>query len=522
MADPETLRTGEISAAPAEQQPSPSQPIPLWDDDTKMPGSWHQNANTPGIGDGTSFSTSVAGRGGSSSVSESTAGKEGRSVALVMVSYPKSPLSLDAERYLSRVISLHVGPFWARQLGLGFSLKVIRAGSISLERDPCQGSPESWGRAADPSLADEARRQLGSRFLQAQHVVYAWEGRSHYCGAWEGLAVGWDKATGTSAIWMNGVPREHEHDTGVLAHEFGHTFGLPHSSSLTCRSGTARESDAQWPACSPEEYGNLVDVMGGAFRLGSVSAGVLWRNGHRESLQAQVISPSAPASVSLAPLSADSGSRAAVLSIGDLTYVVEYRTPTGYDRALNHKEFPGGPGVYVTLTRESADPASDGEDEHAWASRNVFNLDGDLRTSDTAPGNYSKHLPLYRPMRLRDGSHLTVVRAEDSARVHFTPPGVLPPAPPRPVPPGSLRSHLRGDDAFVAWQGDGSGTDFQLQALDARGEWKDIKYHPYKPGQAQVRATATLAWKWRGLRVRAINQSGKSPYVNFALSQRSQ
>ena len=55
-----------------------------------------------------------------------------------------------------------------------------------------------------------------------------------------------------SSVWINGNT-----NTGILAHEFGHTLGLYHSHALNCHPTVVT------PPCSIVEYGDTTDTMGG-------------------------------------------------------------------------------------------------------------------------------------------------------------------------------------------------------------------------------------------------------------------
>jgi len=54
-----------------------------------------------------------------------------------------------------------------------------------------------------------------------------------------------------SSVWINGNT-----NTGILAHEFGHTLGLYHSHALNCHPTVVTAP------CSVVEYGDGIDVMG--------------------------------------------------------------------------------------------------------------------------------------------------------------------------------------------------------------------------------------------------------------------
>lgn len=123
----------------------------------------------------------------------------------------------------------------------------------------------------------------------------------------------------------------------VLAHELGHNMAMDHANALVCPSTSDGRYDTAtdwWVGCDEMEYGDSLDIMGPssprdlpmlstpqALRHGLLPPSAAVKTGHGTT------------SVTLKPLSGLEGTRAAVVTDlkTNVTYWVEYRTPTGRD-----------------------------------------------------------------------------------------------------------------------------------------------------------------------------------------------
>ena len=180
--------------------------------------------------------------------------------------------------------------------------------------------------------------------------------------------------------------------TPVLAHELGHNMGLEHANLLTCatRSDGRLTDTGMWEsACSEEEYGDSLDIMGPSTQDDTPMLSA------PQALIAGILPPSAATTVGLGttrvtlrPLSGGTGVRAAVVtdSTTRVRYWVEYRTPTGRD-ASN----PSGQDTGVRVLRLGATsgtvvldatPTGAPDDRVAvGAGRTFTNRDGRLRVT---------------------------------------------------------------------------------------------------------------------------------------------
>jgi uncharacterized protein with LGFP repeats len=152
------------------------------------------------------------------------------------------------------------------------------------------------------------------------------------------LGAGWSSGPTTGRIVM---PLTSSFTSPVLAHEFGHVFGLEHANSLDCSNGRADTAVSAWSIgnteCYAREYGDGTDLMGVSqysqpyinsvlYDYGSFGSGDEIRDlGTLQGSQTVTLLPWASNSPARAVKFTDPGS-------GEV-YYVQLRLPVGYDTA---------------------------------------------------------------------------------------------------------------------------------------------------------------------------------------------
>lgn len=136
--------------------------------------------------------------------------------------------------------------------------------------------------------------------------------------------VGTSPATGGMLYVRDTVP-------SVVAHELGHNFGLGHSSARQC------DAAVEAGSCRTAAYRDYYDVMGVSWaQLGSLNAPQAALLGMLPAAQQQSLTvQGGPVSVTLAPISGRSGTRAVrLIDAEGVAYWLEYRTATDRDAWL--------------------------------------------------------------------------------------------------------------------------------------------------------------------------------------------
>ena len=141
--------------------------------------------------------------------------------------------------------------------------------------------------------------------------------------------------------------------TSLIVHEFGHNFGLGHSSALQCERAIHQWAGEEYTQCRRTSYWDLYDVMGVSWqRLGSLNAVHARRiSGAPE----KIFEPySAPETVTLGAVSEQGAIRAILLRDSQgVQYLLEYRPAAGRDAWLGSAATAAGLQPGVLLRRES-------------------------------------------------------------------------------------------------------------------------------------------------------------------------
>jgi hypothetical protein len=229
-----------------------------------------------------------------------------------------------------------VADFWSEQ-----SNGALRLG-VTASHD---WTPTTAGCATPGALWDEVAEKVGFEPGDGNHLLLYLSGRATDC-AYALAEVG--RATTTGG-------RLYVTDPGasVIAHEFGHNFGLGHSSGEQC------DGEVEGSSCRTVAYRDYYDVMGVSWaQLGSLNAPQAARLDLLPASQVRALTVRGTAATAeLAPLAGGAGTRAMRLTDAEgVDYWVEYRTATGRDAWLGTPEDLRALGSGVLLRRAGGLP----------------------------------------------------------------------------------------------------------------------------------------------------------------------
>lgn len=157
-------------------------------------------------------------------------------------------------------------------------------------------------------------------------------------GASGNLGAGWSAGPTSGRILM---PYTSGFTGPVMAHEFGHIFGLGHANSLQCSNGRADVPRGNGvfkdPKCASRSYGDSTDLMGvSQFAMPQINARLFEYGGFgRGNEILDLGTPGTAKTVTLKPWAGTAAGRAAKFRdpVSKEVYYLQYRSSVGYDAA---------------------------------------------------------------------------------------------------------------------------------------------------------------------------------------------
>lgn len=301
---------------------------------------------------------------------------------------------------LAALVDGEVAPFWAGQTDGAVVLGVTAAtGWIST----------TVGCADAAALWNEAAAAVGFAAGPGKHLLLYVPPGTPGC-AYALAEIGSSPASG-GRLYVS------ELGGSVLAHEFGHNFGLGHSAGQQC------DGAVEGGACSTDGYRDYYDVMGASWaRYGSLNVVHAARLGLiPPAAQQSLAATGAATAVTLAPVSGRSGVRALQLIDADgVAYWLEYRPAAGADVWLGTSDNRYRLETGVLVRRADAFPNS-----------SVL-LDGSPSAAAGWGRDLQAALPLGAAVPLSGGDFTVTVQAVTPAGAELSVVSVAP------APPGSV------------------------------------------------------------------------------------
>jgi hypothetical protein len=283
-----------------------------------------------------------------------------------------------------------VAPFWSEQTAGAITLGVTARHDWAAAAVDCQKPGLLW---------DDVAARVGFVPGPGKHLLLYVSGDA---GCGYALA---EVGTGPSD---GGRLYVSDTSTAAIAHEFGHNFGLGHSSAEQC------DAAVEGRSCRTVAYRDYYDVMGVSWsQLGTLNAAQAALLGAVPAGQERDLTVGdAATTVTLAPLAGRSGTRALRLTDAEgYAYWLEYRTATGQDAWLGTGANRFGLESGVLLRRAGGMPDTS------------LLLDGTPTAAAGWSGDYRAALPVGVAVPLSGGDFSVVVQsvAADGAVLSVTP-----------------------------------------------------------------------------------------------------
>ncbi|MDP9460616.1 MAG: hypothetical protein M3Q22_10325, partial [Actinomycetota bacterium] len=306
------------------------------------------------------------------------------------------------EQQIVAAVNGPVADFWTEQTGGAVRLGVTASRGWTSTVAGCSNPAALWNEVAD---------SVGFTAGPGRHLMLYVSDAAKDC-SYALAEVGAAASAGGRMYVRDTSP-------SVIAHEFGHNFGLGHSSGRQCDAGM------EAGACRTSPYRDFYDVMGFSWgQMGALNAAQAARLGVLPLPQQQALTAQGSGvSVTLAPLSATGGTRALRLTDADgVDYWLEYRTATGRDAWLDAPTNAYRLQTGVLLRRAGGLPNT-----------SVL-LDGTPTTAAHWDADLQAALPVGTAVSVSEGDFSVVVRSASSAGavVDVVPSGTPPVASPAP------------------------------------------------------------------------------------------
>ena len=329
-------------------------------------------------------------------------------VTVVLVTPEGAARDGATEQQIVAAVNGPVADFWAEQTGGAVRLGVTASRGWMSTEAGCSNPAALWNEVAGT---------VGFAAGPGRHLLLYVSDAAKDC-SYALAEVGATSSTGGRMYVRDSIP-------SLIAHEFGHNFGLGHSSGRQC------DAAMEAGSCRTSSYRDLYDVMGFSWgQMGALNAPQAARLGVLPAAQQQTATTQGSAvSVTLAPLSAPEGLRAVRLTDADgVDYWLEYRAATGRDAWLDAPTNVYRLQTGVLLRRAGGLPDT-----------SVL-LDGTPAPAARWDADLQAALPVGTAVSVSEGDFTVLVRSTSltGAVVDVVPSGAPPVASPAPVPPGAV------------------------------------------------------------------------------------